>query len=89
MMIEGGNDEGSGASSGTPDDGKVIIGGRRTLSQRGAAGSEFDDDAEMRTIGCRASDPLEGHLDRRMLLLLLLVLDRLGDLDLLMQLRRR
>jgi len=96
MMIGDGNDEGSGASSGAPDGGNVIIGGGRSfersvLTKRGAGELDFDDDSGMRTIGAGASDLLatEELLDRRVLLLLLLRLDRTGDLDLLLERRRR
>ena len=73
--------------------GNVIIGGGRSfersvLTSRGAAELDFDDDSGMRTIEAWASDPLEELLDRRVLLLLLL-LDRTSDLDLLLERRRR
>ena len=72
------------------DGGRAIIGGGRSvLTKHGAAELDFNDDSGMRTIGARASDPLEELLDRRVLLLLLLLLDRTGDLDLLLERRRR
>ena len=83
-MVEDGDDEESGASSGTQDEGGVIIGGGNpVLTKRGIAELDLDDDSGMRTIGARPSDPLEELLDRRVLLLLLL--DRTGDLDLLLE----
>jgi len=91
MTIGDGNNGGSEASSCTLDGGDVIIGGGRSfecsvLTKRGAAELDSDGDCGMRTIGARASEEL---LDRRVLLLLLLLLDRTSDLDLVLERRWR
>lgn len=74
--------------------GNEIFGGglsfeRSVPTSRGAPELDFDDEFGIRTIGAGASDPLEELLDRRVLLLLLLLLDRTGDLHLLPERRRR
>jgi len=84
MMIGDGNDEGSGVSSGSLDGGNATIGGG---SKGRAAEEEFGDDSGMRTTGARASDLLEGL--RCLRIPLFLLLDRTGDLDLLLECRRR